>query len=128
MIFNFFLINLIVIILINRLKIKAINKILLFFISIFTFNLHISDNYIIFIELLILLLCSVHIFINIYTVKYSSVRIEILNYIINKKKYDDNKLYLDRKNRFKKNNKSLMRKEIFTFINVIISFFRSCFF
>ena len=128
MIFNFFLINLIVIILINRLKIKAINKILLFFISIFTFNLHISDNYIIFIELLILLLCSTHIFVNIYTVKYSSVRIEILNYIINKKKYDDNKLYLDRKNRFKKNNKSLMKKEIFTFINVIISFFRSCFF
>ena len=128
MIFNFFLINLIVIILINRLKIKAINKILLFFISIFTFNLHISDNYIIFIELLILLLCSTHILVNIYTVKYSSVRIEILNHIINKKKYDDNKLYLDRKNRFKKNNKSLMKKEIFSFINVIIGFFRRCFF
>ena len=128
MIFNFFLINLFVIILINRIKIKASNKILLFFISIFTFNLYISDNYIIFLELLILLLCSVHIFINIYTVKYSSVRIEILNYIVKKKKYDDNELYLDRKNRFKKNNKSLMKKEIFTFINVIISFFRRCFF
>ena len=128
MIFDFFLINLIVIILINRLKIKAINKILLFFISIFTFNLHISDNYIIFIELLILLLCSTHILVNIYTVKYSSVRIEILNHIINKKKYDDNKLYLDRKNRFKKNNKSLMKKEIFSFLNVIIGFFRCCFF
>jgi len=128
MIFKFFLINLFIIILINRLKIKALNKILLFFISIFIFILYISNNYIIYFELLILLLCSVHIFINIYTVKYSSVRIEILNYIINKKKYDDNKLYLDRKNRFKKNNKSLMRKEIFTFINVIISFFRRCFF
>jgi hypothetical protein len=128
MIFNFFLINLFVIILINRIKIKASSKILLFFISIFTFNLYISDNYIIFLELLILLLCSVHIFINIYTVKYSSVRIEILNYIVKKKKYDDNELYLDRKNRFKKNNKSLMKKEIFTFINVIISFFRRCFF
>jgi hypothetical protein len=128
MIFNFFIINLFVIILINRIKIKASSKILLFFISIFTFNLYISDNYIIFLELLILLLCSVHIFINIYTVKYSSVRIEILNYIVKKKKYDDNELYLDRKNRFKKNNKSLMKKEIFTFINVIISFFRRCFF
>ncbi len=128
MIFNFFLINLFVIILINRIKIKASSKILLFFISIFTFNLYISDSYIIFLELLILLLCSVHIFINIYTVKYSSVRIEILNYIVKKKKYDDNELYLDRKNRFKKNNKSLMKKEIFTFINVIISFFRRCFF
>ena len=128
MIFSFFLINLFVIILINRIKIKASSKILLFFISIFTFNLYISDNYIIFLELLILLLCSVHIFINIYTVKYSSVRIEILNYIVKKKKYDDNELYLDRKNRFKKNNKSLMKKEIFTFINVIISFFRRCFF
>ena len=128
MIFNFFLINLFVIILINRIKIKASSKILLFFISIFTFNLYISDSYIIFLELLILLLCSVHIFINIYTVKYSSVRIEILNYIVKKKKYDDKELYLDRKNRFKKNNKSLMKKEIFTFINVIISFFRRCFF
>jgi hypothetical protein len=128
MIFSFFLINLFVIILINRIRIKAFSKIIIFFLIIFIFNFYISDNLIIFFELLILLLCSAHLFINAYTVKYSSIRVEILHSIIQKKKYNDNKLYLDRKNRFKKNNKSLMKKEIFTFINVIISFFRSCFF
>jgi len=128
MIFSFFLINLFVIILINRIKIKSFSKILLFFISIFIFNLYVANNIIDFLELLILLMCSTHLFIGTYTIRYSSIRIKILNSIIKKKKYNDNKLYLDRKNRFKKNNKSLMKKEIFTFINVIISFFRSCFF
>ena len=128
MIFSFFLINLFVIILINRIKIKASIKIILFFINIFIFNLYVSNNIIIFFELLILLVCSIHLSMIIYAIKHSSIRIEVLNSIIKKKKYNDNKLYLDRKNRFKKNNKSLWMKEIFTFANVIIGFFRSCFF
>ena len=74
MIFSFFLINLFVIILINRIRIKAFSKIIIFFLIIFIFNFYISDNLIIFFELLILLLCSAHLFINAYTVKYSSIR------------------------------------------------------
>jgi hypothetical protein len=115
-------------ILINRIKIKSSKKIILFFISILILSFYIANNLIIFLELLILLLCSTYIFVNAYTIKYSSVRVKILNSIIKKKLYNDNKLYLDRKNRFKKNNVGFMRKEVFTFINVVISIFRSCFF
>jgi hypothetical protein len=85
MIFSFFLINLFVIILINRIKIKASIKIILFFISIFIFNLYVSNNIIIFFELLILLVCSIHLSMIIYAIKHSSIRIEVLNSIIKKK-------------------------------------------
>ena len=68
-----------------------------------------------------------YIILNIYTTKYSSIRLKIMDGIENKKKYNDLKLFEDRKKKFKRKFKKkdpIMRPIIFIILIKAVNFFR----
>ena len=92
-------------ILINLLQIRSINKVKinLLFAIIVIFNFSYNLNTLLVNSLLYL--CILYVFLNIYTTRYSSIRINLMNSIVlNKKIITENDLYKDRANRFKRNN------------------------
>ena len=73
-------------------------------------------------------LCFVYIILNIYTTRYSSIRMNLMNAIINKKKIlTEEKLFRDRIKRFKKNNKSIMSYNLFNATDKLVNIFRKFF-
>jgi len=125
---NFFIINIIVMILVNQIKINSQKKVLTFLIINFFVLFIVTNSFVQFLELLIVLFCGLYLFANCYTIRYSSLRIKILNDVINNKKItSETQLYNNRMKRFKKNNKSLMSKGVFTLFNSINNIFRKFF-
>jgi len=125
---NFFIINIIVMILVNQIKINSQKKVLTFLIINFFVLFIVTNSFVQFLELLIVLFCGLYLFANCYTIRYSSLRIKILNDVINNKKItSETQLYNNRMKRFKKNNKSLMSKGVFTLFNSINNIFRRFF-
>ena len=113
-------------ILINLLQIKAISKVkinLLFaIIVIFNFSYNLNTLLV----NLLLYLCFLYVILNIYTTRYSSIRINLMNSIVlNKKIITENELYKDRANRFKRNNKSIMSPSLFFVLDKLVRIFRS---
>ena len=113
-------------ILINLLQIKAISKVkinLLFaIIVIFNFSYNLNTLLVNF----LLYLCFLYVILNIYTTRYSSIRINLMNSIVlNKKIITENDLYKDRANRFKRNNKSIMSPSLFYVLDKLVRIFRS---
>ena len=113
-------------ILINLLQIKAISKVkinLLFaIIVIFNFSYNLNTLLV----NLLLYLCFLYVILNIYTTRYSSIRINLMNSIVlNKKIITENELYKDRANRFKRNNKSIMSPSLFYVLDKLVRIFRS---
>lgn len=125
---NFFIINIIIMVLINQININSQKKVK-FFLLINLFVLFLVSNSVIqFLEFLIILFCELYLFANCYVIRYSSLRIKILNDIKNKKKITtETQLYNDRMKRFKKNNTSLMNKGTFLLFNSVINIFRKIF-
>jgi len=125
---NFFIINIIIMVLINQININSQRKVKFFLIANLLVLFFVSNSAVQFLELLIVLFCGLYLFVNCYTVRYSSLRIKILNDIKKKKKItSETQLYNDRMKRFKKNNKSLMNKDVFTFFNAINNVFKKFF-
>jgi len=125
---NFFIINIIIMVLINQININSQRKVKFFLIVNLLVLFFVSNSAVQFLELLIVLFCGLYLFVNCYTVRYSSLRIKILNDIKKKKKItSETQLYNDRMKRFKKNNKSLMNKDVFTFFNAINNVFKKFF-
>ena len=119
---NFFIINVLSMIIINRFRINSCKKIIYFLV----FNLFaiilISISIYQFIEFLIFLVCILYLFVNFYTVRYSSLRIKILNdLILNKKIITENDLYLDRKIRIEGQKANFMNKKLFIFVNFLVN-------
>ena len=113
-------------ILINLLQIRSINKVkinLLFaIIVIFNFSYNLNTLLV----NLLLYLCFLYVILNIYTTRYSSIRINLMNSIVlNKKIITENELYKDRANRFKRNNKSIMSPSLFYVLDKLVRIFRS---
>ena len=113
-------------ILINLLQIKAISKVkinLLFaIIVIFNFSYNLNTLLV----NLLLYLCFLYVILNIYTTRYSSIRINLMNSIVlNKKIITENELYKDRANRFKRNNKSIMSPSLFYVLDKLVRILRS---
>ena len=113
-------------ILINLLQIRSINKVkinLLFaIIVIFNFSYNLNTLLV----NLLLYLCFLYVILNIYTTRYSSIRINLMNsMILNKKIITENELYKDRANRFKRNNKSIMSPSLFYVLDKLVRIFRS---
>ena len=68
-----------------------------------------------------------YIILNIYTTKYSSIRLKIMEGIENKKQYSDLKLFEDRKKRFQRKFKKkdpIMRPILFIILIKAVNFFR----
>ena len=125
---NFFIINIIVMILINQIKINSKKKVIFFLIINSLILFFVSSSLVQTIELLIVLFCSLFLFANCYTIRYSSLRIKILNDLIQGKKItSEMQLYNERIKRFKKNNKGIMNKSTFLLFNYMNNFFRKLF-
>ena len=72
-------------------------------------------------------LSYLYIILNIYTTKYSSIRLKIMEGIENKKQYSDLKLFDDRKKRFQRSFKKkdpIMRPILFIILIKVVNFFR----
>ena len=122
---NFIIFNLISMIIINQIKINSLKKILYFIIINFILIFFISKNIYEVFEKIILLISMLFLFINCYTVRYSSIRIEILkNLSIKQTIITEKELYQSRKERLENSNTTFMKKNLFIFINVIVIFLR----
>ena len=76
---------------------------------------------------LFIYLSFLYIILNIYTTRYSSIRLKIMDGIENKKKYNDLKLFEDRRKRFKRKFKKkdpIMRPILFIILIKAVNFFR----
>ena len=115
-------------VLINLIKTNSKNKIIL---NIFISSLLIltmSDNLDKLFINVMSYLCFLYIILNIYTTRYSLIRMSLMNAIINKKKIlTEEKLYKDRIKRFKKNNKSIMNYNLFHITDKFVNIFRKFF-
>ncbi len=110
---------------INRLKISSTKKIIYFLILNLLFIFKFSNNILQFFEFLILLICMLYLFVNFYTVRYSSIRIKILHDLeSNKKIISEKDLYLDRKLRLEGSEPNFMQKKLFVFINFLVNIIR----
>ena len=115
-------------ILVNQIKIDSQKKMKIFLIINLLILFFVSNSAVQLLEFLIVLFCGLYLFANCYTIRYSSLRILILNEVANKKKITtEEKLYNDRMKRFKKNNKSFMNKRVFIRFNSINNVFRKFF-
>ena len=114
---SFLILNIISMIIINLFKINSQKKIIFFFFINFTCIVFISNNIFSLIEYLIFLICVLYIFINFYTIRYSSIRIEILRDLnLGKKIISEEDLYNNRKKRLEDVNETLMKKKLFLII------------
>jgi hypothetical protein len=101
--------------------------ILIIFFNIFVISFFFK---IFFLDLLIYYLCLQYLFLNVYTIKYSSIRYLILDKIIKKERIPSEEwLYENRLSRLKnnRNKKIIMQKKIFYFLQLIIRFFNFIF-
>jgi len=122
---NFFIINILSMIIINQFKINSLKKIIIFLIFNFLIICIISNNIYQFLEFLIFLISILYIFVNFYTVRYSSIRLKILRDLnLNKKIISEEDLYIDRKNRLESKNPSFMKKKLFIITNFLVNFLK----
>ena len=112
-------INLICFILLNRFNSSSSTKILINFLINLSFIIA-TNNFLNFIEKFIFYMSILYLIINIYTIKYSSLRFLILKSLYSKKKIpSENWLYLDRKKRIK-SKKTFMKFELFFIVNIFV--------
>jgi hypothetical protein len=112
-------INLIYFILLNRFNSSSSTKILINFLINLSFIIA-TNNFLNFIEKFIFYMSILYLIINIYTIKYSSLRFLILKSLYSKKKIpSENWLYLDRKKRIK-SKKTFMKFELFFIVNIFV--------
>lgn len=84
----------------------------------------------IFLDLFVYYLCLQFLFLNIYTIKYSSIRYQILDKIIKEETIPSEEwLYENRLSRLEnnKNKKIIMQNKVFYFLRLIIKFFNLLF-
>lgn len=117
---NILIFNLIFFILLNRTNINSLYKILINFSLNIIFIIWNAPNFISAIEFFIFYLSMLFIILNIYTIRYSSLRFLILKKISLKQKIpSENWLYKNRLSRIK-SKKTFMRYELFYILNFIV--------
>ena len=118
---NFLIINLITMIIINNIRINSFKKIIYFLIINLLLIVLISNSLAQSMEYLVLLICMLYIFVNCYTVRYSSIRIQILRDLNSGKKIlNEEDLYYDRKKRLETKSSGFMRKKLFILLSFIV--------
>ena len=118
---SFLILNIISMIVINFFKINSLKKIVFFFLINFVYIIFISSNLYSLIEHLIFLICVLYIFVNFYTIRYSSIRLEILKDLsLGKKIISEEDLYNNRKKRLEDVNTTYMKKNLFLVILFLV--------
>jgi len=118
---SFLILNIISMIVINFFKINSLKKIVFFFLINFVYIIFISSNLYSLIEHLIFLICVLYIFVNFYTIRYSSIRLEILKDLsLGKKIISEEDLYNNRKKRLEDVNTTFMKKNLFLVILFLV--------
>jgi len=115
-------------ILINLIKINPREKIIINIIAslalIFKFNSSVDTM----IVDMFFYLCFLYVVLNIYTTRYSSIRMNLMNSMILKKKImTENELFVNRMKRFNKKNKSIMSFNLFYITDKLVKIFRNLF-
>ena len=112
--------NLIYFILLNRFNTSSSTKILINLLINLPYIIATNNNFLNIVEKFIFFISILYLIINIYTIKYSSLRFLILKRLYSKKKMpSENWLYLDRKKRIE-TKKTFMRFELFFIINIFV--------
>ena len=118
---SFLIFNITSMIIINLFKINSLKKIVFFIIINFIYIIFISNSFYILLEYLIFLICALYIFVNFYTIKYSSIRLEILRDLsLDKKIISEEDLYNSRKKRLEDTNTTFMKKNLFLIILFLV--------
>jgi hypothetical protein len=112
--------NVIYFILLNRFNTSSSTKILINLLINLSYIIATNNSFLNIVEKFIFFMSILYLIINIYTIKYSSLRFLILKRLYSKKKMpSENWLYLDRKKRIE-TKKTFMRFELFFIINIFV--------
>ena len=113
-------------ILINLIKINPRKKMIINIFASFVLIFKFSYNFDMMIINTLFYLCFLYVILNIYTTRYSSIRMNIMNSIILKKKIiSENELFEDRAKRFNRKNKSIMSFNLFRITDKFVKIFRN---
>ena len=127
-IFKIILILSLLTVLINLFRTTSKNKIIFYIFISSILILKLSDDLDNLIINAMTYLCFLYIILNIYTTRYSSIRMSLMNAIINKRKIlTEEKLFQERIKRFEKNNKSIMSYNLFYATDKLVNIFRKFF-
>ena len=123
-----FFIFLFLTILINLIKISPREKIIINMLASFVLIFKFSYNFDTMIINMLFYLCFLYVILNIYTTRYSSIRMNLMNSMILKKKIiSEKELFENRAKRFNKKNKSIMSFNLFYITDKLVKIFRNLF-
>ena len=123
-----FFIFLFLTILINLIKINPRKKIIINMLASFVLIFKFSYNFDTMIINMLFYLCFLYVILNIYTTRYSSIRMNLMNSMILKKKIiSEKELFENRAKRFNKKNKSIMSFNLFYITDKLVKIFRNLF-
>ena len=115
------ILNLLYFFILNTLKINSFHKLLVNIVFNLTYIFSKRLDLIYSIELTVFYISLLYLFLNIYLIRYSSLRVEILLRILKYNKIPTELwLYHDRKNRMTPKNTTFMKAGLFKFINYLV--------
>jgi len=121
-----FFIFLFLTILINLIKISPREKIIINMLASFVLIFKFSYNFDTMIINMLFYLCFLYVILNIYTTRYSSIRMNLMSSMMLKKKImTENELFINRMKRFNKKNKSIMSFNLFYITDKLVKIFRN---
>ena len=121
-----FFIFLFLTILINLIKINPRKKIIINMLASFVLIFKFSYNFDTMIINMLFYLCFLYVILNIYTTRYSSIRMNLMSSMMLKKKIiTENELFINRMKRFNKKNKSIMSFNLFYITDKLVKIFRN---
>ena len=121
-----FFIFLFLTILINLIKISPREKIIINMLASFVLIFKFSYNFDTMIINMLFYLCFLYVILNIYTTRYSSIRMNLMSSMMLKKKImTENDLFINRMKRFNKKNKSIMSFNLFYITDKLVKIFRN---
>lgn len=115
------ILNLLYFFILNTLKINSYHKLLVNIVFNLTYIFSKRLELIYLIELIVFYISLLYLFLNIYLIRYSSLRVEILLRILKYNKIPTELwLYNDRKKRMTSKNTTFMKAGLFKFINYLV--------
>tara|TARA_B100000795_G_C22529145_1_gene334408 strand:+ start:78 stop:470 length:393 start_codon:yes stop_codon:yes gene_type:complete len=113
-------------ILINLIKINPREKMIINMFGALVLIFKFNDNVDTMVIDIFFYLCFLYVILNIYTTRYSSIRMNLMSSMMLKKKImTENDLFINRMKRFNKKNKSIMSFNLFYITDKLVKIFRN---
>jgi|TARA_B110000881_G_scaffold201949_1_gene201408 hypothetical protein len=113
-------------ILINLIKINPREKMIINMFGALVLIFKFNDNVDTMVIDIFFYLCFLYVILNIYTTRYSSIRMNLMSSMMLKKKImTENELFINRMKRFNKKNKSIMSFNLFYITDKLVKIFRN---